>query len=754
MATRSIALAALCTVGLVASASSVVAAPVSTGHSGWAWGDPSPQGNTLTDVTFAGATGFAVGDRGTVLRSEDGGGTWVGLPSGTRNDLTQVQELDPATVIVGGGCTVRESTNAGASFKRLPVSESESDCATKVASFSFLNATTGFIEQTDGSIFLTTDGGQTLAPKTPVPLNGTAAEQIVFLSPSTGFAVGGGSSGRIFRTTDGANSWTQVAATGSPLSEIRFVSPTQAYAVGANDTLLQSTDAGATWGQLSLTVAGATGPLTLTHISCSDPLHCLISTAAAPQGQTNTLLRTTDGGQTGSLISASEQDLLAVAFSTATNVVAVGENGATALSSDGGASFPTLISHNLGAATDGTNGLIRIGQSPLDAYVPWSAGQIAATTNGGGSWGLLRVPSSASLTDVAFPTTQIGYALSSTGTVFRTANAGLSWSILSAGGGSPDALLAPDENAVLLVGPRGVQLSKNAGETFTPINATVVNGRRHGKPHKVKLSSFDLSHGAQLAGSAIFAYGKDVLRSTDGGRSWTLIPRALAKHQVSAIAFVSAATGYEASDGRLFVTRDAGRRWREIRSVDAADVGSIGQLSFSNVSDGYLIGNLSGQRETVQRTENGGRSWTPEIVAPNLDSVAAGGSVDYALAGIPTNAALFQTIDGGLTTSPSTLRLSLSGPAKLSAKQLKHAGHRVKLTGTLNPASGGEVIYVQWATAGGSWHQREVIASSSGRFTLSISGIKSSTDFFAQWTGNDVDSGAGTPAIHLTVSRR
>ena len=192
-----------------------------------------------------GARGFAVGEFGTVLRSDDGGSSWTGLASGTKSSLSLVQEVDPNTVIVGGGCTVRESVNGGESFERLTVNESEDDCPTKVASFSFLSASTRFVEQADGSILATTNGGQTLQPKTPVPLERRhGVEDLLHLSATTGFALTGGAGGRIFRTTDGANSWTQVASSPAPLSDLTFVTPTTAFAVGADNTLLGSTDAG------------------------------------------------------------------------------------------------------------------------------------------------------------------------------------------------------------------------------------------------------------------------------------------------------------------------------------------------------------------------------------------------------------------------------------------------------------------------------------------------------------------------------
>jgi photosystem II stability/assembly factor-like uncharacterized protein len=729
-----------------------LAAPVSVGRSGWSWGDPAPQGNTLNNVTFLGTRGFAVGEFGTVLRSDDGGGSWTGLPSGTKSSLSLVQEVDSDTVIVGGGCTVRESINGGESFQRVAINASEVTCPTKVASFSFLNPTTGFVEQADGSILLTTNGGQTLQPKTPVPLNGAAASKIYFTSPTTGFAVTGGAGGRIFRTTDGANSWTQVASSPEAFSDLTFVTPTTAFAVGAGSTLLRSTDAGASWTARALALPAPTARLALRHISCSDVTDCLIATAPAASASTNQLVRTTDGGLTGSLVSPSGQNLLAVSFSTASNVVAVGQNGATVLSSDGGSTFPTLISHSLGSLYSRS---IRIGESALDAYALGDTSAIAATTNGGEDWSLLRVPSSGALSDVDFPTTEIGYVVNNAGTVLRTADAGLSWSILNSAGGAATALLAPSATTVLLTGPRGVRRSTNAGGRFASVNATVVMSRAHGKKRRMRLSSFDLSGGAQIAGTAMFAYGQDVLESTDGGAHWALIPRPLPKHPVSAISFVSSTSGYETSDGRTFFTDNRGRTWREILSVGAGSLDAPGQMSFTTVLKGYLhvpFG-AGGAANVLLRTENGGRSWTPENLPAALNVVAAAGPVDYAGGENGTADALFQTTDGGFSASPSTLTLGIAGAHRLSAGKLKKSGGRVRLVGLLSPALGGETVTVSHRTIGGSWHSRDVTVSSSGTFAVTVSGVSQTTDFVAQWIGEGAESGAGTPAARFTVSR-
>ena len=98
-------------VGALAAAA-VMAAPagasVQVSQSGWQWGNPTPQGNTIRAMDFNAGVGYAIGDDGTALRTNDGGSTWTGLATGTSQDLTRVQAVTPDVVVVlgGGGCVV------------------------------------------------------------------------------------------------------------------------------------------------------------------------------------------------------------------------------------------------------------------------------------------------------------------------------------------------------------------------------------------------------------------------------------------------------------------------------------------------------------------------------------------------------------------------------------------------------------------------------------------------------------------------
>ena len=81
-------------------------ADVFAGHSGWIWGNPLPQGHALRSLEFSGLRGYAAGDFGTLLRTDDGGASWQGVATGFTVDLRRVPGKAPAV----GGSPVRPRT--------------------------------------------------------------------------------------------------------------------------------------------------------------------------------------------------------------------------------------------------------------------------------------------------------------------------------------------------------------------------------------------------------------------------------------------------------------------------------------------------------------------------------------------------------------------------------------------------------------------------------------------------------------------
>lgn len=719
-------------------------APVSVGHSGWYWGNPTPQGQNLSAVAFQGATGYAVGALGTVLRSEDGGQTWTGLASGTVSDLGIVQELSPTTLIVGGGCSVLESTDSGSSFAALPLGLA-GDCSDPVAGVAFASAEQGYVVLSDGTLLYTADGGQTVQARSNVPTNGGSVTGLGFTSPTQGVAVI--SSGLIEQTTDGGNSWNEVFG-GRVLSGVTVVSPTLAYAVGPNGVLLRSTDGGTTWTLLPLTLTAGAAPPSLTSITCSNATDCLITTA-----DSNELVRTTDGGETGTIVSVSDSALSGVAFTSASNVVGVGQQGATVASSDAGETFPvasTPALPNFGLGVE-----LVAGGRPGTAYLTGGQGTIAATTDSGAAWTELRVPTNSAILSTAFPSASIGYALDAAGTLRRTADGGASWSSFAPTYPTNSNLVAPGAQTLLLAGPRGIRRSTSGGSTFEPVRGRV--RVRHGRGPTV--ASLRLN-GARGNVTAAWAWGPGgLVVSTDAGRVWRKMALPFSGRQIQSVSVLSARRAWTLrADGRLYETTDGGRRWT--RNYAVGGLPATGTVSFGSAQDGLLAVSGSSQQPPfhnvgVLSTRDGGRTWEPQIVdglAP--DQLLATPSADYfaGMYGTPTSPGFLATTDGG--ASPLHSALTISVPRhNLTAAALRRSGHSMLVRGRLRPVlSPDENVLVSYTT-GRRTRTTTALVATSGAFQVRLHGIRASTDIVAQAVGDGRHGGAGTPVVRVNVTR-
>ena len=122
-------------------------------------------------MDFIAGPGYAIGDDGTALRTDDGGASWTGLATGTSQDLSRLQAVTPDVVVVlgGDGCVVRRSDDGGATFHKMFVL-AETNCPDRVAaSPTSSRPQVGYLLLRDGNVLRTTDGGQTFGRGTAVP---------------------------------------------------------------------------------------------------------------------------------------------------------------------------------------------------------------------------------------------------------------------------------------------------------------------------------------------------------------------------------------------------------------------------------------------------------------------------------------------------------------------------------------------------------------------------------------------------------
>jgi photosystem II stability/assembly factor-like uncharacterized protein len=260
------------------------------------------------------------------LHTTDGGQTWTSLDGLPSVEAVAYAPTGTAAVAVGGGGEFETSSDSGATWSvRTPGNRNG------LFGIAFASGSVGVAVGDAGTILRTADGGSNWAPASTPPVQPQLLG-VAFASDQVGVAVG--DSGTIWRTTDAGATWSAVyTGSGVRFQGVAFSTAAQGVAVGPQN-ILWTDDAGATWHY-----ASGGGDAGATAVAFSSPLvGVAVGPIASPfWGFANGIvLRTTDGGKTwqpGSLpVSVA---LEAVAFSDASHVMAVGENG-DVYSLDGG----------------------------------------------------------------------------------------------------------------------------------------------------------------------------------------------------------------------------------------------------------------------------------------------------------------------------------------------------------------------------------------------------------------------------------
>jgi photosystem II stability/assembly factor-like uncharacterized protein len=194
---------------------------IAAGSSGrqWIWQNPLPQGNTLQDFSFIDTNnGFAVGARGTILKTTDGGNNWELIAGETEDDLYGVSFTDSNIgTVVGNFGAILRTTDAGNhwAIQREGISD-------VLYGVSFTDANNGTSVGSDGLILRTTNGGTNWVQQTGGTTN--FLNDVSFTDANNGTAVG--DNGTILGTTNGGTTWTpQTSDTQTTSTEFFSLTP-------------------------------------------------------------------------------------------------------------------------------------------------------------------------------------------------------------------------------------------------------------------------------------------------------------------------------------------------------------------------------------------------------------------------------------------------------------------------------------------------------------------------------------------------
>ena len=243
---------------------------------GFGRGGPAP----LYNIYFVDENvGYIIGGRGTILKTEDGGKTWArkramsdtpgrdGNPRPLRANLMGIQMLSETTgFIAGSENTILKTTDGGetwvGSSERARVGETRNN----LEGLWFVSSTTGWIIGSFGTLLHTADGGANWEKRDPGFDNNLFG--IYFHDENTGWICG--QEGLILHTADGGATWNQQKTESyDDLHDITFVDAMVGWAVGGYNSVLHTTDGGQTW-----TLSNIPGSANLKGVHATDQNHC------------------------------------------------------------------------------------------------------------------------------------------------------------------------------------------------------------------------------------------------------------------------------------------------------------------------------------------------------------------------------------------------------------------------------------------------------------------------------------------------
>ena len=478
----------------------------------------------------------------------------------------------------------------------------------------------------------------------PLPTNADLLD-IFLLNHDTGYVCGAYQT--ILKTTDGGATWQRKGVPGdNHLNSIAFNSHDTGFAVGGRG-IMRTLDGGETWELLPHPFPET--PTALNDIFFLDQQHGWIS------GDYYTMLRTVDGGMTWELLSHNvglNQSFNIIKFlSPDTGFVAGTIGGQFRLlkkTVDGGVSWTNIT---IPMEITGVSGLevlsaneIWIGAVNQINTVNGPATRIYHTIDGGITW---------TSTDLVYwsPTTQSikffdplhGHVLTNY-LMFNTSDGGITWQqqILSYDAPVQDAMAWADTSKCITAGYYGYLFnSEDGGQTWGEVS------------HGTKANFTNIFFTNTMTGYAVgWKFLEPVIYKTiNAGDTWTKIPIDTTNvGRLSAVCFSDESNGWTAGYwGQMLHTSDAGQTWNA-----AGPVSGITYYALDLYTKKYIwAGGFQGK---MVRSTDYGNTWQDiSLPWPDYDllEISFADSLNgYVRLGNGSDGMMFRTSDGGMTWNP------------------------------------------------------------------------------------------------------
>ncbi len=183
-----------------------------------------------------------------LLRTNDGGATWDRVNVSAGDPLGDIDARLVRVVFSRGGrgwvfgeAGIVYATRDGQSWKRLQL-----PTRYLLLGGDFIDNERGWLVGAGATILQTSDGGDTWHASRLIDARGVRFNATSFIDSRLGWAVG--TEGRIFRTVNGGRSWeAQHSGVVVDLKDVKFLNALDGWAVGAEGTVIHTFDGGLHW---------------------------------------------------------------------------------------------------------------------------------------------------------------------------------------------------------------------------------------------------------------------------------------------------------------------------------------------------------------------------------------------------------------------------------------------------------------------------------------------------------------------------
>ena len=221
-----------------------------TQNAGDSWTEIPIEIEAIRGLDFPSSTvGYLGGYRGDMMKTTDGGTTWIPLETPFRESIFKIDFLDEYVGYVCGEYgSIFHTTDGGITWKNQYTGlyfAGEDGVSNEILGMSFLNGDTGMYVGLLGAMYVTRNAGLTWILQEPLTLN--SLNNVQWIDENQIITVGNG--GTVMKSNDAAETW-EFLDTGYDLdyTKVWFNSDAQVgYAMNYNDSLVKTTDGGLTW---------------------------------------------------------------------------------------------------------------------------------------------------------------------------------------------------------------------------------------------------------------------------------------------------------------------------------------------------------------------------------------------------------------------------------------------------------------------------------------------------------------------------